>query len=543
MLAAYISGLFIDLTADTGKYGTISRAMFESGDYINLKIHGEPYEQKPPLMFWLATLGFEIGGVHNWSFKLFPVLYGLLGIFFAYKLGESLYNKRTGQLTAAFLASSEVYFLYTMDTHMDLLLQANVSLALWQLSEFLKHKKVSNFVLAFVGVGLGMMSKGAIGGAIPAFALGTHLIIRRQWKELFHPRWLVGIIIALLITTPAFLGLYNQFGWDGLKFFFITNNVGRITGDLTGSNTDYFFYFHTILYLVLPWTFLFLFAIYHEFHSYLSKPQSNREYFTLGGIWIFFVIASIAKGKAPHYIFTLIPLFFVLTAKWTDQFLTNERLVAKLIKWQQVVLILLAVLIVGLMSYISTTHRTIYWLLLGASIGFVVALLYAKQAPVIKLLLSSIILISYLSLYLNTHVLPRAFAFQGSTQAADLYNQLSGEDETLFNYGYSQYELFFYSKNGAERLYSIDDLDACPEQTMWVFTPEYGLDSLEQKPEFFIEGIHRIKHMGMNQLSLQFINPATRYQALSTFYLLKLARHPDAPSSDSEEPDGTNSFD
>ncbi len=147
-----------------------------------------------------------------------------------------------------------------------------------------------------------------------------------------------------------------------------------------------------------------------------------------------------------------------------------------------------------------------------------------------KLLLPSIILLANLNLYLNSYVLPRAFAYQGSTQAAKLYNQLSGANETLLNYGYKQYELFFYSKHEAERLYSINDLDERPEQSMWLFTPEYGLDSLEQKPEFFIEQIYPIKHQGMNKLTLKFINPETREDALETMYLLKIARHEETQS-------------
>ncbi len=59
LITAYFLGLFVDLTGDAGKYGAIARHIIESGDWINLKIHGESYDQKPPLLFWLAALGFK----------------------------------------------------------------------------------------------------------------------------------------------------------------------------------------------------------------------------------------------------------------------------------------------------------------------------------------------------------------------------------------------------------------------------------------------------------------------------------------------------
>ena len=49
VVLAYFSGLFIDLTGDSGLYAAISRQMVESGDWFNLKINGVFYDQKPHL--------------------------------------------------------------------------------------------------------------------------------------------------------------------------------------------------------------------------------------------------------------------------------------------------------------------------------------------------------------------------------------------------------------------------------------------------------------------------------------------------------------
>ena len=52
IIATYVAGLFVDVTRDASKYAVIARGIHESGDFINIKVNGEPYLQKPPLMLF-----------------------------------------------------------------------------------------------------------------------------------------------------------------------------------------------------------------------------------------------------------------------------------------------------------------------------------------------------------------------------------------------------------------------------------------------------------------------------------------------------------
>jgi 4-amino-4-deoxy-L-arabinose transferase-like glycosyltransferase len=55
-ILAYIAGLFPEVSIDAGKYAAVSRQIYESGDWLHLKIHGEPYLQKPHTIFSLWFL-------------------------------------------------------------------------------------------------------------------------------------------------------------------------------------------------------------------------------------------------------------------------------------------------------------------------------------------------------------------------------------------------------------------------------------------------------------------------------------------------------
>lgn len=522
-LAAYYFGLFIDLTGDAGKYAAIARHIVESNDWINLEIHDEAYDQKPPLLFWLSALGFKLGGFHNWTYKLFPVLYGFAGFFFSYKLGSSLYGRKTGLLAAWILFGSEAFFLLAMDVHTDLLLQTNVTLAIWQLAEYTLHRRQRNFLLAFVAIGLALMSKGPIGGAIPAFALGVHLLAKRDFRQLFHPQWLLGIAIALIITTPAFLGLYNQFGVKGLKFFFFTNNIGRITGEYAGKNSDPFFYMHTLLYLFAPWAFFLVWALWREFIELFRSPKNRTEFFTTGGIWIFFFIASVAKGKAPHYIFALIPLFAIVTAKWLQLAISEaENRTMKLLGRLNLATTFVLTAFLMLTVFYLFPARNFTAAIVPALFAGTALCLQARpnHTDAFFFTLPLVMLMGAMAFYLNFEALPQAFAYQASTRASEIYNREAKDSERLYNYRYGQYEVFFYSKGHAYRLYSANDLK--PEKKkIWIFTDEIGKDSILAKSELKIIHIDTLMNRGMNRAGIQFLNPATREQSLSPMYLIQ----------------------
>ena len=78
IILVYITGLFPETTVDSAKYASVSREIVESGDVLHLKIHGEPYMQKPPLLFWLAAISFKLFGVSMFAFKLPTLLFSIL---------------------------------------------------------------------------------------------------------------------------------------------------------------------------------------------------------------------------------------------------------------------------------------------------------------------------------------------------------------------------------------------------------------------------------------------------------------------------------
>ena len=522
-LVSYFFGFFVDVTRDAGKYATVAKEIFQHGNYINLTVHGMPYDQKPPMLFWLGALGFSIGGISNFWFK-FPVfLITLLGLYSTYRLGKSMYNKNVGLIAVTLLFFSLMYHLYSLDVHTDTPLQAFVAFALWQLYDFIKTKKTIHCLLGFAGIGLAMLSKGPIGMAIPAFAVGGHLLLSRNYRSIRDYRWYLGILLAFVVASPALIGLYDQFGWDGIEFFFWKNNVGRLTGTYVGSNnTDYFFYLHNLAFLFLPWSMLFFSAVFMEFKQLFKTKFKTTEYFTLTGIWVFFIILAFSRSKLPNYMFILFPLIAVLAAKWIDIALTQKQQYYKrLYLLQNVITVLLWIIVFVLTAYLFPPVTFVFWILWPLMIAITVYVFLKDKSKEGRLLLPSIIGVSALMLYLSASVFPYMFSYQAPPAAARLYTKLAEKGEKLYNYRYGQYELFFYSEPEAIQISSGQQLERVVETPRsWIFTDEIGMDDLK-KLKCQTDTIIEFKHLNLDRGG-KFVWPPKREQALQPLFLVQV---------------------
>src|SRR6516164_1613988 len=72
---------------DEGRYAEIPREMLARGEWIVPYLQGQPYLDKPPLLYWLVMGSYRLLGVHDWSARLVPALAIHLCILLTYLLG------------------------------------------------------------------------------------------------------------------------------------------------------------------------------------------------------------------------------------------------------------------------------------------------------------------------------------------------------------------------------------------------------------------------------------------------------------------------
>src|SRR5207237_10378042 len=92
------------LEPDEGRYAEIGREMLVRGDWVVPHLQGEPYLDKPPLLYWLVVLSYELFGVHDWAARLVPAAAVHVTILLAYLFGRRLVGERAAIRGAVLLA-------------------------------------------------------------------------------------------------------------------------------------------------------------------------------------------------------------------------------------------------------------------------------------------------------------------------------------------------------------------------------------------------------------------------------------------------------
>ena len=64
------------LGPDEPRYASIGREMALSGDWITPRLWGEPWFEKPPLLYWMVALGFKAGLSDDLAPRLPVALFG-----------------------------------------------------------------------------------------------------------------------------------------------------------------------------------------------------------------------------------------------------------------------------------------------------------------------------------------------------------------------------------------------------------------------------------------------------------------------------------
>ena len=364
---AYTIGLFIDLLEpDACQYANIGMEMLQKKSFLEVFYRGENYLDKPPLVFWLSALSYSIMGVSNFAYRFPSFLFTILGVYSSYRLASSLYNKKVGLITVIILITCQGYFLFNHDVRADTMLTGSVIFGIWQLYEFLNNNKIKNLILGFVGIGFAMLSKGPIGLVLPVLAFAPDFIYRGKWKNFIKWQWLIGLAVLTLVLTPMTIGLYRQFGANGLQFYFWKQSFGRITGEnIWNNHPGPFLLYSSFMWAFMPWCILAVYAVFDRLKMIFLEIKNKlprTEIFTISGIVLTFYSLTRSHYQLPHYIFLIFPLFAVITAATIEKVIFSRPVTARVFEYAQFAACCILWLFTGLLFgyYFPGLHPAIW---------------------------------------------------------------------------------------------------------------------------------------------------------------------------------------
>jgi 4-amino-4-deoxy-L-arabinose transferase-like glycosyltransferase len=312
---------------DETRYAQIPAEMLASGDYVVPTLDGEPYLDKPPLLYWVTAGIYHVLGVSDRSARLAAALAALGTVLAGFWIGRRVVGERAAWLgTLAFASSLGIVgsgrFLTT-----DPLLVTMVTTSL--LAAILgvggDRYRPGWWVLSGLACGLGVLTKGPV-----ALVLLLPPIIVGRWLSgstvrLTLGRWIAFVAPIAALTAPWFV-LISETQPRFVSYFFLRHHLQRFVNAFDHA-LPWWFYGPSIVVLLLPSTIV-LPALIARLIRRRAESREGRTrdegYLILSALWTigFF---SLSSSKLPSYIIPALPPLGLLVGRLFDRELWRKN--------------------------------------------------------------------------------------------------------------------------------------------------------------------------------------------------------------------------
>ena len=326
---------FYLLEPDEGRYAQIPNEMLQRSEWVVPTLQGEPYLDKPPLMYWLTAISYAAFGVNEAAARLVPAICVHLTILLVYLIGRRSIGERGAFWAALLLSVSPGYVAVARLLLLDGLLTLCVTASVLCGFEAVRtgRLKLGWWIAAAIGSGLGFLTKGPISEILLfppllAFAWLNRRTAHVGWKSV---TLFAGIVVA--VNVPWYVAIYlrePQF----LGYFFWEHNVMRFLQPFDHLQPVWY-YVPILLGGFLPGVIIgvaYLRNLLNGESSGYAARSSAGGFWLLAGLWCVFFF-SCSGSKLPTYILPAFPPLclalgeFIARTRWNTAWTTRGIIV------------------------------------------------------------------------------------------------------------------------------------------------------------------------------------------------------------------------
>ena len=538
IILVYIAGMFVTLFEnDSAQFAVMAMRMVQENDFLSLFKGPEEYLDKPHMHYWLAALSYKIFGIHDWAYRIPGILATFLGAYSCFGLGSLLYNKNVGKLAALIFMTSQTIVLGAIDVRTDAVLTGFAIFAIWHLAAYIEKNSLLHIILGSLGAGIAFSTKGQIALLVVGLPILCHLAYTRKWKMFLNWRVLIGLLVFAIVITPMLYAYYHQFDLhpekiirgkgdrSGVFFIFWEQSFERLSGEGVGKNSsDYFFFFHTFLWVFLPWTVVGLVAYWKKAKELVSsnfKYNPKSEFLTLGGITLIFIVISFAQFKLPHYLNIVMPLFAVMTAAFLNNLFKegSQKLKKIMLGFQYFILGIIFIATVFICFFVFKTDSYYNYIWMGILSIFIVYYCLKREDYYFRIITLGALGSILLNGVLNTQFYPSLLEYQGGSEMAKTIQKNNISTDNIYKISQNHtWALDFYNKKPVKTA-SINELEG--KKDIWVYANDKELAALKASGFDWNKQLTE-KQFRITRLQGRFLNPNTRKKVVNKMHLVHI---------------------
>jgi 4-amino-4-deoxy-L-arabinose transferase-like glycosyltransferase len=227
----YVGSLFSPGLQDDADstHAEAAREMLLTHDYVTLKVNGNRYLEKAPLMYWAVSLSYLCFGINEFAAHLPIALSMLLLVLLAMRWGRRAFGDRAAIYAGLFISTAAGCYLFTRILIPESILSLFIAASFYFFITALEDGNAWRWYGGYTCMALAVLTKGLLAIVVVGLALLLYAAVSGEWRRWREFHLFTGALLFLLIAAPWHIlaGIRNpHFFW----FYFVNEHFMRFLG-------------------------------------------------------------------------------------------------------------------------------------------------------------------------------------------------------------------------------------------------------------------------------------------------------------------------
>lgn len=233
ILGAVLVGLMLNmgvnaLYLEEPRRAMVGLEMVLNDNYFVPTYYGEFYYRKPPIFNWTLLASFKAFGTTEWAARLVTVL-SLIGMGFVnFRFVRKWSDRDTAWYSSMFMICGAIYLYFmSMFAEIDMfycLISYSGMIAMYHF--YRKDQPYLMFIMVYGLGAIGLLTKGLPSIPFIGLTIGSFVLWKRNWRQVFGLPHLAGIAVFAVIVG-GYLYIYSQYNT-------LENYWGGVWGEASG---------------------------------------------------------------------------------------------------------------------------------------------------------------------------------------------------------------------------------------------------------------------------------------------------------------------